>query len=164
MGRPRIDRAPIRAALRDGQSPRQVADSLGVSLSTVRRIAADDSDTAPTECESIQDLLAQWLVLAATAQSRALEEVLEGGAGNALAYTAGVASQRALDLQRYIDTHEGIPDELPDDPQEQQEQLRRLAYRRARGGAASGLRDALEAAQRDTRIELVWADADEGEA
>lgn len=124
--------------------------------------SAATGEAAPeTPDESVPERLLERLTgLARKAMDKLEGQLDEGRPGNAYAYTAAILTQRAVECQRYMDQRWGVPKELPEDQRERDQVLQRIAYRRALGGSASGLREALAAVAKDSRIEVVWGQED----
>lgn len=167
MPRPRVPRDEIRSALSEGLRAEEVADRCGCSRRTVARVIAEiRRERAEGQsilgldvpAATVADLHRRWIAIAGACQSQIAGELRAGRPANHCAYTGGVATQRALECQRYLDQHRGLPETVPEDEEERAAALKQIAYRKAKAGSGTGLSEALKAAQRDTKVLIAWQD------
>lgn len=147
----------IVAALRRGQTQAAIARELGCSRSVVSSVARRLAELAtappppqlqpappaaqPTDPrERLESIRNQWLLVAERSQEVALEKAATGKAANQCVIQAGIATQRAMEISRWIELGDGIPDELPADDDEARREIRRAWWRAATlGGSAAAM-------------------------
>ena len=161
----------------EGWGATKIAKKLNIGRASVYRIlrehtAADDPPMPPTvspralpsdprdRLEAIRDA---WIDLALKRLERLLDETSKDNTQDAI--QAGIASQRAVECQKYLDQGKGLPETLPEDDDAARRAVMQAWWLTARGGGQTSARHLAGALGirtiRQQPISISYADEDD---